>query len=88
MVNYEAWLGGTIPTPENYRQWLVDPNHPDAVFVALIEMREGVPFVGWDPDLGDEVRKYTILASPTLEKPVSKWREFESDRIPECMRFF
>ena len=90
MMDYDAWLfeNKLSHSPEHYAQWLVDPENPDAVFFALIEMRGGVPFVWWDPDLGDDVRKYTILGKENLTDP-DPWDVIElEDLATTPARFF
>ena len=48
----------------------LDPTDANSRLVANIEMRDGVPFVSWTPDLNTNgiIRTYKVYGSETLEK--------------------
>ena len=47
-----------------------DPTNAQSVFIAKIEMRDGLPFVSWEPDLNTNgvVRTYKVYGRETLGK--------------------
>jgi len=87
LLSWRAYYGGLGATQDNYDKWLagLDPNDPDARFYALIEMQNGEPVIGWEPDLGDEVREYTIEAKEKLTD--EKWLKYPLE-IDGDARFF
>ena len=68
MSNYDAWLAlrGLQGSDENYKKWLIDPNNPDAKFLVKIEIHGGSPFIWWEPDLGGNLRTYTVEGKTNL----------------------
>ncbi len=65
-----------------------DPNDPDSVLRASIEIVDGRPVVTWTPDLLGE-RKYRVLGKKTLD-PAEEWTDVtdEADIDAAGWRFF
>jgi len=91
-LDYPEWLDyyGLDDTQESYDAWLagLDPDDPFDVFYASIKVENGVPFVWWHPDLGDELRKYTIMGKVNLTDP-GPWIDIPPKDMPTTpARFF
>ena len=71
---YEVAANGTKTTPDGatmavWQDYLAGtcPTNPSSVFLATIALSNGVPVVGWDPDLGAE-RAYRLLGRESLSE--------------------
>ena len=69
---YEVAANGTKKTPDGatmavWQDYLAGtcPTNPSSVFLATIALSNGVPVVGWEPDLGAE-RAYRVLGRESL----------------------
>ena len=90
MSNYEAWLAlrELQDSSDNYSKWLVDPNNPNAKFLVKVEMRGASPFIWWEPDLGKNLRTYTVegktnLTDKAWHSPTNKMSRFFRVRVEE-----
>ncbi len=62
-----------------------DPTNPEDVFRATIEMVDGVPYIGWEPNLNtiETLRVYRILGKTDLADAGEQW-----GRVRSGHRFF
>ena len=92
-LNFGAWLNhhGLGHSPENWGKWLTfpDPLSPHTRPTATIEMKQGVPFVSWTPDLRPfSLRTYTVEMTENLRGPWVLAPNDLSTLPPAPARFF